>query len=98
MFVYFNILMTNILTMCNTVSFGVMPSSNMVSADGTDKLGPDYFTYYTRLVKDLLSQEDDFPSFSSNNVGSVPSDCKNERLNTLLQQAITILRPEVDEV
>lgn len=42
---------------------------DLVDSSANDKLGPDYFGYYTRLVTDLLSKEEDFPPFASQSYG-----------------------------
>lgn len=42
---------------------------DLVDSSENDKLGPDYFGYYTRLVTDLLSKEEDFPPFASQSSG-----------------------------
>ncbi|CAI0456460.1 unnamed protein product [Linum tenue] len=95
--------------------------------DAQTKEGPDYFAYYASQVKELISQEIDFPlstiestgtrtgegvdhdvveqrgfsgsrSLFSNSIGAGVSEYKKERLNALLPQAASALKPEVDEM
>ncbi|CAL1358222.1 unnamed protein product [Linum trigynum] len=95
--------------------------------DAQTKEGPDYFAYYASQVKELISQEIDFPlstiestgtrtdegvdrdvveprgfsgsrSLFSNSIGAGASEYKKERLNSLLPQAASALKPEVDEM
>lgn len=40
-------------------------TKDLVGSSEHDKIGPDFFGYYTRLVTELLSQEEDFPPFAS---------------------------------
>lgn len=58
--------------MCSTVAFVTMSetSTGLVGSADTSKAGPDYFTYYTRQIKELLSQDEDFLPFASELTGN----------------------------
>ncbi|VVA17505.1 PREDICTED: bromodomain testis-specific [Prunus dulcis] len=40
-------------------------TKDLVGSSEHDKVGPDFFGYYTRLITELLSQEEDFAPFAS---------------------------------
>ncbi|ONI18288.1 hypothetical protein PRUPE_3G207500 [Prunus persica] len=43
----------------------VRATKDLVGSSEHDKVGPDFFGYYTRLITELLSQEEDFAPFAS---------------------------------
>ncbi|KAF6176942.1 hypothetical protein GIB67_027742 [Kingdonia uniflora] len=72
-------------------------------------VGPNYFGCYTREIEELFSQKDDIMSplsvtrtgsspLFSNGIGDRLSDLKRERLKGSLEQSVTTLRQEVDEM
>ncbi|GAV88090.1 hypothetical protein CFOL_v3_31514, partial [Cephalotus follicularis] len=91
-----------------------MASRDLVASEDNNKVGPDFFGYYRHEIVELLSQDEDLLTSTSDasglsicngagslfncSLGAGLSDFKKERLKTLLRQAVIALTPEVAEM